>query len=70
MSKSSILSFAHIQKHSLEGSDENIGKFMIRKRKYIFYDGITIYAIYYKSTKTIYYNLNFKGTIHIIVFKP
>ncbi len=43
---------------------------MIHERKYIFYDGSTIYAIYYKSTKTIYYNLNFKGTTHIIAFKP
>ena len=43
---------------------------MIQERKYIFYDGSTIYAIYYKSTKTIYYNLNFKGTTCIIAFKP
>lgn len=39
------------------------------KKKYIFYNSTVIYAIYYKQVKTVYYNLNFKSTTGVIVFK-
>ncbi|WP_279221150.1 hypothetical protein [Clostridium sp. AM27-31LB] len=39
------------------------------RRKYINYYQRTIYAIYYRSTKTIYYNLAFAGDTKLIIFK-
>lgn len=38
-------------------------------KKYIhFHDG-RIYAIYYRKSNTIYYNLGFRGKVEYIVFK-
>ena len=42
---------------------------VLLKKKYIFYNSTVIYAIYYKQVKTVYYNLNFKSTTGVIVFK-
>lgn len=40
------------------------------KRKYIHYPGsCKIYAIYYRNTKTMYYNLDFDNSARIIVIK-
>lgn len=53
-----------------ERKKESMEKLMKPETKYIFYDSLFVYAIYYKHANTIYYNLNFKGITHIIVFKP
>lgn len=37
------------------------------QKKYIKYDNTSIYAIYYRETKVIYYNLNFQGITEIII---
>nr|DAJ99581.1 MAG TPA: hypothetical protein [Caudoviricetes sp.] len=36
-------------------------------KKYIYYKRKTIYAIYYRSLHTIYYNLDFSGTTQKIM---
>ena len=59
--------------HSLKGK-KNMNEFAadgygLLKKKYIFYNSTVIYAIYYKQVKTVYYNLNFKSTTGVIVFK-
>jgi len=38
-------------------------------KKYIRYKKCSIYAIYYRSNNTVYYNLNFCGTVKMIIFK-
>lgn len=38
-------------------------------KKYIHYYNSEIYALYYRVTNTIYYNLNFVSETHIILFK-
>lgn len=37
--------------------------------KYIKYGNDRIFAIYYKSNNTIYYNVNFRGGTQIIIVK-
>lgn len=37
------------------------------QKKYIKYDNGNVYAIFYRETKVIYYNLNFQGTTEIII---
>ena len=38
-------------------------------RKYIHYDNPEVYALYYRETNTIYYNMDFGYVTHIILFK-
>lgn len=38
-------------------------------KKYIIYFDRRIYAIFYRKTSTIYYNLNFSGKVKVIIFK-
>lgn len=42
---------------------------MIITKKYIEYNDNKIYALFYKKTKTIYYNLCFTYKTKIIIFK-
>ena len=42
---------------------------MIRNAKYIYYKREDVYAIYYRSTQTIYYNIDFKAETQIIIIK-
>lgn len=37
-------------------------------KKYINYNRDEIYAIYYREVHTIYYNLDFKGEVRLIVY--
>lgn len=39
------------------------------KKKYIHYNDRRVFAIHFKSNNTLYYNLNYFGTSHIIVMK-
>ena len=39
------------------------------EKRYTYYNGTTIYAIYFRSVKIMYYNLNFTGTVQIILLK-
>ena len=40
------------------------------RKKYIYYSRKPyVYAIYYRSSNTIYINLDFKGTTQIIIFR-
>lgn len=39
------------------------------KRRYIRHSNRAIFAIFYRSTRTMYYNLNFTGKTIIIVLK-
>ena len=38
-------------------------------KKFIRYSDCTVYALYYRSNNTIYYNKNFCGTYKLIIFK-
>lgn len=38
-------------------------------RKYIYYCDKRVFALYYKTTKTIYYNINFAADTKLILFK-
>lgn len=38
-------------------------------KKYICYYDRKVYAIFYKDTKTIYYNLNYIGTTQLILYR-
>ena len=38
-------------------------------KKYIEYNNDRIYAIYYNSNNTIYYNVNFRGKTQMIIVK-
>ena len=37
-------------------------------RKYVYYKDTYVYALYYRSTNTLYYNRNFTGECKIIIF--
>lgn len=39
------------------------------RKKYIYYNDKYIYALYYRESNIIYYNLNFIGKTQIIIFK-
>ena len=36
-------------------------------RKYIRYNKAEVYAVYYRAAKTIYYNVNFRGRVKLII---
>ncbi len=38
-------------------------------KKYIFYNDKKVFALYYRETKTIYYNVNFAAETKLIIFK-
>lgn len=40
---------------------------MLTKKKYVNYHKKEIYAIYYKSNRTVYYNLNFSNKVKFFV---
>ena len=39
------------------------------KKEYIHYGHIEVYAIYYRTTHTIYYNLDFAGKLKLIIYR-
>ena len=39
------------------------------RRKYIAYKSERVYALYYHSNNTLYYNTRFKGNTELIIFK-
>lgn len=39
------------------------------KKRYIRYYDYRVYAIFYHESNIVYYNLNFSGTIQLIIFK-
>ena len=51
----------HIVLVNAKGSENMI-------HKYIYYNEPNVYAVYYRTTKIIYYNLNFIGKIQLILF--
>ncbi len=36
-------------------------------KRYIFYNRKSVYAIYYYSTNTVYYNIDFSGTTQLVL---
>ena len=36
--------------------------------KYVYYKHTNVYALYYRSNNTLYYNKNFKGKCKLIIF--
>ena len=36
-------------------------------KKYIRYNKAEVYAVYYRAAKTIYYNVNFRGRVKLII---
>lgn len=39
------------------------------QKRHIYYKNCKIYAIYYRNADTIYYNLNFNGSVELIILK-
>lgn len=39
------------------------------KKKYIYFYDPKVYAIYYRATKTLYYNMYFTAKTKLILFK-